>query len=103
MSTHNIYHFQYKKENHPGLCLICSYWIFSKGLEKELETAMVKKPSVFKPLNMLKVYCINIIYRDLFYLDLQLSEVDLKSFLEEYCVAPKYPEILHLLIWWSRV
>ena len=48
-----IYHFQYKKENHPKLSQICSYGIFSKGL-KEFETAVVNKPSVFEPL---KFYC----------------------------------------------
>ena len=48
MST-KIYHFQYKKENHPKLSKICSYGIFSKGLENEFETAMVKEPSEFEP------------------------------------------------------
>ena len=38
MSTHNI-PFQYIKENQPKLSQICSYWIFSKGLEDEFETA----------------------------------------------------------------
>ena len=32
---------QYKKENYPKLSQICSYGIFSKGLKKEFETAVV--------------------------------------------------------------
>ena len=55
MSIHTIYHFQYKKENHPKFSLICSYGIFSKGLKNEFETAMGNEPSVFEPL---KFYCI---------------------------------------------
>ena len=43
-----------KKENHPKLSKICSYWIFSKGLKNELDTAVVSEQSVFEPL---KVYC----------------------------------------------
>ena len=38
MSAHNI-PFQYIKENQPKLFGICSYWIFSKGLKDEFETA----------------------------------------------------------------
>ena len=34
---------------------VCSYGIFSKGLKKEFEIAVVNKPLVFQPL---KVYCI---------------------------------------------
>ena len=45
---------QYKKENHPKLSQICNYGISFKGLKKELETAVVNKPSVFDPL---KFYC----------------------------------------------
>ena len=47
--------FNTKKENHPKLSQICSYYygICYKGLKKELETAMVNKPSVFEPLK----YC----------------------------------------------
>ena len=43
------------KENHPKLCQICNYGIFSKGLKNEFETAMVIEPSAFEPL---KVRCI---------------------------------------------
>ena len=51
----DIYHFQYKKENHPKLCQICSYGIFfSKGFKDEFETAVLNKQSVFEPL---KFYC----------------------------------------------
>ena len=32
------------------LCQICSYWIFSKGLKDEFETAVVNEPSVFEHL-----------------------------------------------------
>ena len=48
-------HYQYIKQNRFKLSQICSYWIFSKELKEEFETAMVNKPSVFKPL---KFYCI---------------------------------------------
>ena len=47
MSTHN-------KPYHRKLSQICSYGILSKGLKNEFETAMVKEPSMFKPL---KFYC----------------------------------------------
>ena len=50
-----IYHFQYKKENHPKLSQICSQGIFSSGLQHEFEPAMVNEPSVFE---LLKFYCI---------------------------------------------
>ena len=53
MSTHNI-HFQYKKENHYKLFQICTYGIFSKGLENEFKKVVVNEQSVFKPL---KFYC----------------------------------------------
>ena len=53
--VHTIYHFQYKIEHHPKLIQICSYKIFSKGLKKEFDTAMVNEPSVFEPS---KFYCI---------------------------------------------
>ena len=46
---------QYKKENHPKLSQICNYGICSKGPKNGFETAVVNKPSVFKPL---KFYCI---------------------------------------------
>ena len=54
MSTHKIPFFQYKKENNPKLSQICNYGICSKGLENEVETAVVNEPSVFEPL---KYYC----------------------------------------------
>ena len=57
MSTHNIYHFQSIKENHPKFSQICNYGIFSKGLNDEFEPAIVNEPSVFEPL---KFYCSNI-------------------------------------------
>ena len=50
MSTHTICYIQYKKENHPKLSLICSYGMFSKGLIKGFEIAVVNKPPMFKPL-----------------------------------------------------
>ena len=54
MSTHNIPFSIYKKENQLKLSQIGSYWIFSKGLKDEFETAVVNEPSVFEPL---KFYC----------------------------------------------
>ena len=42
--------FQYENEKHPRLSQICSYGIFSKGLENEFEIAVVNEPSVFEPL-----------------------------------------------------
>ena len=48
--VHTIYHFQYKKENHPKLSKICSYEIFSKGLTNEFETAEANEPSEFESL-----------------------------------------------------
>ena len=53
-NMHKIYHFQYKKENHPKLLQFCSYGTFSKGLKNEFEIAVFNEPSVFEPL---KVYC----------------------------------------------
>ena len=50
---------QYEKEKHHKLSQTCSYGIFSKGLEEEIETAVVTEPSVFEPL---KFYCICINY-----------------------------------------
>ena len=44
-----------EEENHPKLSQICSYGIFSKGLQNEFETAVVNEPSEFEPL---KFYCI---------------------------------------------
>ena len=45
---------QYKKENHPKLFQIFNYGICSMGPKNEFEIAVVKEPSVFKPL---KFYC----------------------------------------------
>ena len=45
--------FSIKIENHPKLSLICISRIFSKGLNNEFETVIVKEPSVFEAL---KVY-----------------------------------------------
>ena len=53
-NEYTIYHFQYKKENHPKLSQICSYGIFSNGLINEFKIAVVNEPSVFEPL---KFYC----------------------------------------------
>ena len=47
--------FNIKTENHPKLSQSCSYGIFFRGLENELETAVVNVPSVFEPQ---KFYCI---------------------------------------------
>ena len=55
--VHTIYHFQYKKENHPKFnSIIPNLQLlgFSKGLYNKFETAMVNKPSVFEPL---KFHC----------------------------------------------
>ena len=46
---------QYEKENHPKLSQIYNYWICSKGLKNEFETAVVNEPSLFEPLTF---YCI---------------------------------------------
>ena len=40
--------FNMKRKKHPKLSQICSYGIFSKGLESEFETALVNEPSVFE-------------------------------------------------------
>ena len=53
-NEYTIYHFQYKKENHPELFQICSFVGFFKRLKNELETAMVNEQSVLEPL---KFYC----------------------------------------------
>ena len=42
------------KKKHPKLFQICSYGLFSKGLETEFETAVVNELSVYEPL---KFYC----------------------------------------------
>ena len=58
MSTHNIYHDQYKKKitrNIPKYNNVCSYDNFCQGLNNEFEIAQVNEPSVFEPL---KFYCI---------------------------------------------
>ena len=49
--VHTIYHFQYKKENHPKLFQIYSKGIFNKGLKNEFERAVGNEPSVLEPLN----------------------------------------------------
>ena len=55
MSTHNI-PFQYNNEITINFHKATSiFFLFSKGLKNELETAMVNEPSVFEPL---KVYSI---------------------------------------------
>ena len=54
MWVHTINHYQYEKGKRPKLSQICSYGIFSKGLN-EFETAVVNESSVFEPL---KFYCI---------------------------------------------
>ena len=54
MISHNIPFSIYKLDNQLKLFQICRYWIFSKGLKNEFETAVVNEPSVFEPL---KVYC----------------------------------------------
>ena len=48
--------FNMKKKKHSKLSQISNYWIFSKGLKNEFETAVVNEPSVFEPL---KFYCIS--------------------------------------------
>ena len=48
--------FNIKKENHPESFQICSYGIFPRDLKDQFEVAMIKKPSVFKPLTF---YCMN--------------------------------------------
>ena len=58
MSTQNIPFFEYEKEKQPKLSQICNYGIFSKGLKKKFETAVVIEPSVFQPL---KFYCIQVL------------------------------------------
>ena len=52
MRTHNIL---FSIENYPTLSKIWSYWIFSKGLKNEFDTAMVNELSELEPL---KFYCI---------------------------------------------
>ena len=51
--------FQNKKENQPKLSQICSYGIFSKGLNHGFQTAVVNEPSVFESLNF---YCISLLF-----------------------------------------
>ena len=51
MSTHNIPFPNMKKKTILNkLSQICCYWIFSKGLQNEFETAMVNEPSEIEPL-----------------------------------------------------
>ena len=59
MSTHNIPFFQYEKEKHPKLSQTSCYGIFSKGLKKEFERAVVSEPSVIEPLKFYCIYCSN--------------------------------------------
>ena len=54
ISSHKIPFFNLKI-NDPKLSQIYSYWIFSKGLKNEFETAVVNESSVFESLT---VYCI---------------------------------------------
>ena len=42
--------FNIKKKFHPKLSQICSYGIFSSGLNNEFKFTVVNEPSVFKPL-----------------------------------------------------
>ena len=62
---HTIYHFQYKKDNHPKLSQICSYGIFYKGLKNVFETAVVNEPSVFELLKFYYIALINAILNNL--------------------------------------
>ena len=55
MSTHNIPFFNMKKKNTLNYPKSAAIRIFSKGLKKEFERAVVNEPSVFEPL---KFYCI---------------------------------------------
>ena len=48
MSTHNI-PFSIQKRKFSKLSQICSYGIFSKGLNNEFEIAVENEPSVFEP------------------------------------------------------
>ena len=57
MSTHNIPFFNMKKKKTLNYPKSAAMGIFSKGLKKEFETAVVNEPSVFEPL---KFYCIYI-------------------------------------------
>ena len=54
LKVHTIYHFQYRKENHPKIIPTLQPRDFSKDLKNEFETAVVHEPSVFEPL---KFYC----------------------------------------------
>ena len=49
-----MYHFQYKKENHPKFLKSAAMGFCSKGLKNKFETVMVNEPSVLEPL---KFYC----------------------------------------------
>ena len=50
--------FNMNQKKHPNLSKICSYGLFSKGLKKEFETAVVNELSVFEPM---KFSCITVI------------------------------------------
>ena len=43
MSTHTIYHFQYKKENHPKLSKICSYGFLFQGTQERVRNSRGKR------------------------------------------------------------
>ena len=59
--SHTIYHFQYKKENHPKLFQICSYGIFFPRDSK----VVVNEPSVIEPL---KFYCMSLVLKHMHFL-----------------------------------
>ena len=68
MSTHTIYHFQYKKKitlNYPKSAAI---GFFLRDPKNEFKTALINEPSVFE---LLKVYCTCMVYEsEAPYLDL---------------------------------
>ena len=43
MSTHTMYHCQYKKENHPKLVKICSYEISFYGTQERVRNSRGKR------------------------------------------------------------
>ena len=74
--------FKIKKENHSKLFQICDYGIFSKGLKREFETAVVNEPSVF--------YCNNNNNNNIFFIYFQTQGTNINilihhTYLESIC------------------
>ena len=55
---HTIYHFQYKKENHPNLSQICSYGVLFQGTQEGVQNSRGKRAISFRATDEALLYLI---------------------------------------------